>query len=81
MVALCAAFLAVFSLSTGAYAQEPVFRWVNPMPEDANERLEHGTYHSELMALDVGYVVYLPPEYEAPELGKKLTITLPVNGG
>ncbi len=67
MVALCAAFLAVFFLSTGACAQEPVFRWVNPMPEDANERLEHGTYHSELMALDVGYVVYLPPEYEAPD--------------
>jgi len=37
------------------------------MPEDASDRLEHGTYYSELMALDVGYVVYLPTEYRALE--------------
>jgi endo-1,4-beta-xylanase len=39
------------------------------MPEGSSEFLRHGTYHSELMALDVGYVVYLPPAYDAPEQG------------
>lgn len=60
-----AAFLAMVLASTGVFAQE--FRWVNAMPAEANERLEHRTYHSELMDVDVGFVVYLPPGYEAPE--------------
>jgi endo-1,4-beta-xylanase len=38
------------------------------MPEDSHPRLEHGTYYSDAMALDVGYVVYLPPGYEDPQL-------------
>jgi endo-1,4-beta-xylanase len=37
------------------------------MPEGANDRVEHGTYYSDLMALDVGYAVYLPPDYETAE--------------
>lgn len=67
MVTLHAAILAVILSSTVACVQEPEFRWVNPMPEDANARLEHGRYYSELMDLDVGYVVYLPPGYEASD--------------
>lgn len=67
MIATHVAFFAVVLAGTGAFAQEPVFRWVNPMPAEANARLEHGTYHSELMDLDVGFVVYLPPGYEDPE--------------
>ena len=66
MITLRAAFLAVFLANTAAVAQVPGFRWVNPMPEDANDQLRHGTYYSDLMGLDVGYVVYLPPGYEDP---------------
>lgn len=59
--------LAVFFFTKNASAQESAFRWVNPMPDGANERLTHGTYHSGLMDVDVGYVVYLPPGYDAPQ--------------
>lgn len=53
-------------LATAPCTQTSDFRWVNPMPEGAHECLEHGTYHSELMDLDVGYVAYLPPGYGDP---------------
>ena len=42
------------------------FKWVNPLPEDAHHRLSHGTFYSESMGVEVGYVVYLPPGYEDP---------------
>ena len=67
MLPMRIALLASFLFGTAGVAQETGFRWKNPMPEGASERLEHGTYYSELMALDAGYVVYLPPGYKASE--------------
>ncbi len=67
MIPMRFALSASLLFGTAGVAQETGFRWVNPMPEGASERLEHGTYHSDLMALDVGYVVYLPPGYKAAE--------------
>jgi enterochelin esterase-like enzyme len=82
MVALRGAFLALFLSGSAVWAQEPAFRWVNPMPEDANARLEPGTYHSELMGLDVGYVVYLPPGYEEPvNAGRSYPVVYHLPGG
>ncbi len=56
-------------------AQEKEFPWVNSMPENSHPRLEHGIYHSDAMELDVGYVVYLPPDYEDP---KQAEVSYPV---
>jgi endo-1,4-beta-xylanase len=64
-VALRTLIIAVLLGTTDGNAQG--FRWVNSMPEDSRPGLEHGTYYSDAMALDVGYVVYLPPGYEDSE--------------
>jgi len=66
-VALLALVIGLIPGISDGNAQENGFRWVNSMPEDSQPRLEHGTYYSAAMALDVGYVVYLPPGYEDPE--------------
>jgi endo-1,4-beta-xylanase len=64
-VALRTLVITIFLGTTDGNAQG--FRWVNSMPENPHPRLEHGTYYSDAMAHDVGYVVYLPPGYEDPE--------------
>ena len=62
-----AALLGVLMATASAQAQEDTFKWVNALPDSAHERLSHGTFRSDVMNLDVGYVIYLPPGYEAPE--------------
>ena len=64
-VGLRALVIALLLGTTDGNAQG--FRWVNSMPEGGHPGLEHGTYYSDVMELDVGYVVYLPPGYEDPE--------------
>jgi endo-1,4-beta-xylanase len=64
-VALRALVIAMLLGTTDGNAQG--FRWVNSMPEGAHPGLEHGTYYSDVMELDAGYAVYLPPGYEDPE--------------
>jgi endo-1,4-beta-xylanase len=66
-VALRTLIIAVVLGTTDGNAQETGFRWVNSMPEDSQPGLEHGTYYSDAMELDIGYVVYLPPGYEDSE--------------
>ena len=39
---------------------------MNPLPENAHQRLGHSTFHSESMGVEIGYAVYLPPGYEDP---------------
>lgn len=46
----------------------PAFRWVNPLPRgDWPAGLKHSTFRSPSMQVDVGYCIYLPPGYEAPD--------------
>ena len=71
-VALVMLVIAILLGTTDGNAQEKGFRWVNSMPEDSHPGLEHGTYYSDAMALDVGYAVYLPPGYEDPEQAEVL---------
>ncbi len=71
-VALRTLVIAILLGTTDGNAQEKGFRWVNSMPEDSHPRLEHGTYYSDAMALNVGYVVYRPPGYEDPEQAEVL---------
>ena len=61
--------LAILNLS--AAAQTParsafdileVGRWSNP-PKTVNPLAAHHTYHSAAMNCDVGYTIYLPPNY------------------
>jgi hypothetical protein len=71
LLAGMSAVLAALSLS--ARAQTPartafdileVGRWSNP-PKKANPLAAHHTYHSAEMNCDVGYSIYLPPNYAA----------------
>lgn len=45
------------------------FQWVNPLPQKGNypDGLNHGTFKSPSMNIDVGYCIYLPPGYDAEE--------------
>jgi endo-1,4-beta-xylanase len=45
-------------------------RWVTP-PKVEQKLLSHRTYRSAAMGVDVGYNVYLPPGYAAPENSAK----------
>lgn len=72
---LCLA-LTVCLLSSYSTAQKPQdskkptrktpkpFRWVNPLPESGLPAgVKHGTFRSPSMKIDVGYCIYLPPDY------------------
>ncbi len=54
-----------------ALAQAQEHSWVNPLPTDAHPRLTHGTFESASMGKPVGYVIYLPSEYDDPEAGQR----------
>jgi S-formylglutathione hydrolase FrmB len=49
----------------------PPFSWVSPLPEarlkslDLPSTVQHATFKSPSMGIDVGYYIYLPPEYDA----------------
>ena len=48
------------------------FRWVNPLPKgDWPSGLKHATFRSPSMDIDVGYCIYLPPHYDAPETAQR----------
>jgi endo-1,4-beta-xylanase len=40
------------------------FRWVNALPEGKYPRVQHATFKSPSMGIDVGYCIYLPPQYD-----------------
>jgi len=78
--------LAVLSLS--AAAQTParsafdileVGRWSNP-PKKINPLAAHHTYHSAAMNCDVGYTIYLPPNYATTALRCPVVYWLPGGG-
>lgn len=46
------------------------FRWVNPLAEGKYPRVQHATFKSPSMGIDVGYCIYLPPQYD--ETGDKM---------
>jgi len=48
--------------------KQPPFRWVNPLPKGTTyPGVQHRTFLSPSMQIDVGYCIYLPPEYSAKE--------------
>ncbi|MEM7146052.1 MAG: alpha/beta hydrolase-fold protein [Verrucomicrobiota bacterium] len=64
----------------------PPFSWTNPLTDQQREfkklppTLKHATFNSPSMALDVGYFIYLPPEYEAKK-NKKFPVVYHLHGG
>jgi len=45
--------------------QQP-FRWVNELKQDL-PGVQHATFRSPSMKIDVGYCIYLPPQYKDPQ--------------
>lgn len=57
------------------------FRWVNPLKQDY-PGLTHATFRSSSMGVDVGYCIWLPPEYaneEKPQ--KRFPVVYYLHGG
>ncbi len=48
------------------------FQWVNPLQNNSLTGVKHGTFRSKLVKQDVGYCVYLPPKYDAPENAERI---------
>lgn len=75
----------VLGLTIGAAsveAQRPEFKWVNPLPDNAHQRLSHGTFRSTSMGVDVGYVIYLPPGYDDPtNAARRYPVVYTLHGG
>ena len=75
-------------LSLPAAAQSParsafdileVGRWSNP-PKKVNPLAAHHTYRSAAMNCDVGYTIYLPPNYAAASVRYPVVYWLPGGG-
>ncbi|MCP5118544.1 MAG: prolyl oligopeptidase family serine peptidase [bacterium] len=63
-------------------AQEPSFRWVNTLPESAPEQVRHGSFYSEANKAEVGYAIYLPPDYYATsKLDRRYPVVYYLHGG
>ena len=59
------------------------FRWVN-QPSKAYEDvpIQHKTFRSQSMGADVGYCIYIPPDYETSErTGKRYPVVYYLHGG
>jgi len=51
--------------------KRPPFRWVNPLPKGKYPGVQHHTFKSPSMKIDVGYCIYLPPGYAKTTNGKR----------
>lgn len=59
--------------------QQPPFRWVNPLKVKL-AGVQHATFKSESMSLDVGYCIYLPSAYQdSPE--RRFPVVYYLHGG
>jgi hypothetical protein len=66
----------------------PPFAWVSPLPEtrlkslDLPATVQHATFKSPSMGIDVGYYIYLPPQYlEKPDADIKYPVVYHLHGG
>lgn len=55
------------AVQPAATPSEAAFRWINELPSERTPLLKHGIFHSNSNQTDVGYYIYLPPGYDAPE--------------
>jgi endo-1,4-beta-xylanase len=70
----------VFSQTKKQQKSEAPFQWVNPLPAGKSiPGLRHATFKSPSMGIDVGYCIYLPPQYETTK--KRLPVVYYLHGG
>lgn len=56
-------------------------RWVDPVAEEeVPNGVEHGTYFSKIMNTNIGYYIYLPPQYKK-DTRKKFPVVYFLHGG
>ena len=59
----------------------PPFKWVNELPADKTyPGLSHKTFKSSSMGIDVGYCIYLPPQY-GKDSAKNFPVVYYLHGG
>lgn len=70
----------VFAQTKKQKKSEGLFQWVNPLPEGKGcPGLSHATFKSPSMGIDVGYCIYLPPQYETTK--KRFPVVYYLHGG
>lgn len=58
------------------------FRWVNPLTQRNLPGVEHATFRSPSMKVDVGYCIYLPTAYhQSKTSGKRFPVVYYLHGG
>ncbi|MDF1852778.1 MAG: alpha/beta hydrolase-fold protein [Verrucomicrobiales bacterium] len=70
---------------TKAKKKTPPFSWVNSIEnldsrKDLPKGLQHGTFQSPSMKVEVGYFIYLPPAYES-QPDRRLPVVFHLHGG
>ncbi|MCA9121867.1 MAG: 1,4-beta-xylanase [Planctomycetaceae bacterium] len=66
----------------GGSKQPEHFRWVNPLPKGKYPGVLHATFESPSMGIDVGYCIYLPPQYdEADREQDRFPVVYYLHGG
>ena len=58
----------------------PPFKWVNKLPANAPREIKHATFMSPSMGVEVGYCIYLPPQYAANKK-KRFAVVYYLHGG
>ena len=73
----CAIFVACFLIADPVCGQKnkpkkkpQPFRWVNELKQNI-PGVQHATFRSPSMQVDVGYCIYLPPQYSKPQNKKQ----------
>jgi hypothetical protein len=79
VLALLSLSAAVQTPARSAFEILEVGRWSNP-PKKVNPLAAHHTYHSAAMNCDVGYTIYLPPNYAAASVRFPVVYWLPGGG-
>ncbi len=61
------------------------FKWVNPLTKNDKEvgsLVKHDTFKSPSLQVDVGYCIYLPPQYDSDNFkGKRFPVVYYLHGG
>lgn len=58
------------------------FKWVNPFPADLEKPpgLHHGSFQNPSMPREIGYAIYLPPQY-SEDAGSRFPVVYYLHGG
>ena len=56
------------------------FKWVNKLPANAPKEVRHATFRSPSMGVEVGYCLYLPPQYQE-KISPRYPVVYYLHGG